>query len=247
MTDAPTKELLIALSDFQKTTLAAHKDSSTGRFKYATETSINDTIRTAKAQGLAHTFTMTPCGVSDGESIGQTEVRLRVYHAESGGYIQSSMLVADYDPKNTRDIRHQQRGSGISYAKRYLLAAAFGLATEENEGECLSEDIQAEAKAPAKPKANGHAPAKAKPAAKPSKDPLADDREAIAVQLKALCKSDKDVYPLWCNELKAKFHGTEHPITADRPTPDNLICEEHFAFCEDFIARLKSHAPNGKA
>ena len=155
MPDNPTKELLTALSEFQKTTLAAHKDNSTGRFKYATETSINDTIRSAKNSGLATRSPWLPL-----ESL---KVTRSAKPKSSSGFPcrvwrlpKSTMLVADYDPKNTRDIRHQQRGSGISYAKRYLLAAAFGIATEENEGECLAEDIEAEAKAPAKPKAKAN-------------------------------------------------------------------------------------------
>ena len=240
MQDSPTKELLTALSQFQRTTLAAHKDNSTGRFKYATEKSINDTIRLAKNNGLAHTFTMTPCGVTDADTIGQTEVKLRVFHAESGGFIQSSMLVADYDPKNTRDIRHQQRGSGITYAKRYLLAAAFGIATEENEGECLAEEIQAETKAQAKQKAQSNSPTQQQTPAKQETDPFAERRASISADIRAANEKDKGVYGLWATQLKEKFHvKSTHPITADKPVPENLTCEEHFVFCDKFIADLK--------
>lgn len=248
MPDNPTKELLTALSEFQKTTLAAHKDNSTGRFKYATETSINDTIRSAKNAGLAHTFTMTPCGVTEGETIGQTEVKLRVFHAESGGFIQSSMLVADYDPKNNRDIRHQQRGSGISYAKRYLLAAAFGIATEENEGECLAEDIETEAKAQPKPKPKVDTPKQQQPPvkqqkapAKPQKDPLEDRRASCKAQLFKFYATDKGIVPVWQKHMKNRFDG-ELKVEEQHLAVAHLVTEEMVAECESWIASYASAA-----
>lgn len=240
MPDNPTKELLTALSEFQKTTLAAHKDNSTGRFKYATETSINDTIRSAKNAGLAHTFTMTPCGVTEGENIGQTEVKLRVFHAASGGFIQSSMLVADFDPKNTRDIRHQQRGSGISYAKRYLLAAAFGIATEENEGECLAEDIEAEAKGkpPVKPKGKANPPKQEQQPAKQQVDPLEERRAKCRSRLAAFYAKDKGIVPVWQKHMKNRFNG-ELRVAENKLAVEHLVTEEMVAECESWVTQYQ--------
>ena len=241
MPDNPTKELLTALSEFQKTTLAAHKDNSTGRFKYATETSINDTIRSAKNSGLAHTFTMAPVGVSEGDTIGQTEVKLRVFHAASGGFLESTMLVADYDPKNTRDIRHQQRGSGISYAKRYLLAAAFGIATEENEGECLAEDIEAEAKAPAKPNAKANTPKQASAPAKPQVDPLEERRAKCKAELGKFYATDKGIVPIWQKHMKNRFNGALK-VEEKHLAVAHLVTEEMVAECESWISQYAATA-----
>ena len=136
MADNPTPELLQALNDFQQTTISAFKDSKGYGYKYASEESINDTLRPAKALGIVHYFTCLPTGSEVDGKPGQTDVTLVVRHVK-GGELTSTLTVDDYDPNNKKDARHQQRGSGISYAKRYLLAAMFGLATSENEGETL--------------------------------------------------------------------------------------------------------------
>ena len=127
MADTPTPELLQALNTFQQTTISAFKDSKGYGYKYASEESINDTIRPAKALGLVHYFTCLPTGSEVDGKPGQTDVTLVVRHI-NGGELTSTLTVDDYDPNNKKDARHQQRGSGISYAKRYPLAAMFGLA-----------------------------------------------------------------------------------------------------------------------
>ena len=58
MADTPTPELLQALNNFQQTTISAFKDSKGYGYKYASEESINDTIRPAKALGLVHVLHM---------------------------------------------------------------------------------------------------------------------------------------------------------------------------------------------
>ena len=164
MADTPTPELLQALNNFQQTTISAFKDSKGYGYKYASEESINDTIRPAKALGLVHYFTCLPTGSEFDGKPGKTDVTLVVRHIK-GGELTSTLTVDDYDPNNKKDARHQQRGSGISYAKRYLLAAMFGLATSENEGETLFPPAKQEAEEPApkgaKPKAKRDTPAQA--------------------------------------------------------------------------------------
>lgn len=226
----PTKELLSALAAFQKTVLAAHKDNTAGRFRYASEQSINSAIAPIKAQGIAHTFTFKPLSVSDGENIGHTEVTLTIYHAESGGSIDSSMVVPDYDPKNARDSRHQQRGSAISYAKRYLLAAAFGLATEENEGECTLEEIS-EQSTPQKAAANKIAPAQAQQQ-KPAVPSIAARREAAKQKLNGFAQKDDGIFALFQQAVR------ETPslnISADKPTLANITTDEQMGWLEEWI------------
>lgn len=226
----PTKELLSALAAFQKTVLAAHKDNTTGRFRYASEQSINSAIAPIKAEGIAHTFTFKPLSVSDGETIGHTEVTLTIYHANSGGSIDSSMVVPDYDPKNARDSRHQQRGSAISYAKRYLLAAAFGLATEENEGECTLEEVSGQS-TPQKTAANKIAPAQAQQP-KSTVPSIASRREAAKQKLNSFAAKDDGIFALFQQAVR------ETPslnITADKPTLANMTTDEQMAWLEEWI------------
>ena len=139
MADNPTPELLQALNEFQQATISAYKDCEGFNYKYASEESINDTLRPAKALGITHAFTMHPMGPEVDGKPGQTEIRLRAFHAASGGFLESAMVVDDYDPNNKKDARHQQRGAGISYAKRYMLPALFGLATSDDAGEKMEE------------------------------------------------------------------------------------------------------------
>nr|BAR36011.1 ERF family protein [uncultured Mediterranean phage uvMED] len=234
MADNPTSELLQALNQFQQATISAYKDSKGYGYTYASEESINDTLRPAKALGLTHAVTMHPMGPEVDGRPSQTEIRLRVFHAASGGYLESAMVIDDYDPNNKKDARHQQRGSAISYAKRYMLPALFGLATSDDAGEKMEESEE-----PAKPKA------KAKPntlpqqqsIAKPKADPLADRKEACKAELGAAWKKDNDVLDLWRQALKLRFNGN---ITADKPTIANLSTDEQVTWCEEWISQYKA-------
>ena len=235
MADNPTPELLTALCKFQQQTITAFKDSKGYGYKYASEEAINDALRPAKALGLCHTFTMHGLGTEVEGKPGQTEVVLRLFHAASGGFLESSMNVDDYDPNNKKDARHQQRGSGISYARRYLLAAVAGLATSENEGETV-----------AAPEATTKKPqtAIAKPAAIPPAQSTADTSDAagelqdmrgmVSAALLGIYKQDNTVHTKWVKALKAKFST----IGAQSPKVEVLNMEQ-LLFSNDFITNYK--------
>ena len=234
MADNPTSELLQALNQFQQATISAYKDSKGYGYTYASEESINDTLRPAKALGLTHAVTMHPMGPEVDGKPGQTEIRLRVFHAASGGFLESAMVVDDYDPNNKKDARHQQRGAGISYAKRYMLPALFGLATSDDAGEKMEESEE-----PAKPKAKAKSilPQQQQSIAKPKEDPLASRKAACKDQLTAAYKEDKDILDLWRQALKLRFNGS---ITADNPAVANLTTDEQVKWCEEWIAQYKA-------
>ena len=249
MADTPTPELLQALNTFQQTTIAAFKDSKGYGYKYASEESINDTIRPAKALGLVHYFTCLPTGSEVDGKPGQTDVTLVVRHI-NGGELTSTLTVDDYDPNNKKDARHQQRGSGISYAKRYLLAAMFGLATSENEGETLfapetpskaSRESEEPAPKGAKPKASGNAPTQRKSAAKPEVDPLHERRLKCHAELNKFFKTDNDILPLWRKHMKHRFNGglkvEEQHLKVEHLTTAEMVDE-----CEAWIATYQSTA-----
>ena len=236
MADNPTPELLKALSSCQQATISAFKDSTGYGYKYASEESINDTIRPAKALGITHTFTMHPMGPEIEGRPGQTEIRLRVFHAESGGFLESSMVVDDYDPNNKKDARHQQRGAGISYAKRYMLPALFGLATSENEGENTEPPEAAPAK---KPKAKTITPQQPQPSTNGNGPGLTARRETCKQHLGSAYQKDKGILDLWRQALKLRFNGS---ISADNPTIANLTTEEHVSWCEEWIQQYQEQA-----
>ena len=238
MPDNPTPELLAALSKFQRSTITAFKDATGYGYKYATETSINKALVPAKADGLLHAFTCKPLASAEADVPGQTEVTLRVFHAASGGYLASSMLVQDFDPANKKDARHQQRGSGITYARRYLLTAMFGLACDENEGETTLPPAEASASKPVP----------TPPASTPKQEPdFSKHRKAFGEKIKAIFATDPGVYAQWSAELIAEFKGSPSPISTAKPTPENLTCAAHFVFCDEFLARYKLASANGKS
>ena len=250
MADTPTPELLQALNTFQQTTIAAFKDSKGYGYKYASEESINDTIRPAKALGLVHYFTCLPTGSEVDGKPGQTDVTLVVRHI-NGGELTSTLTVDDYDPNNKKDARHQQRGSGISYAKRYLLAAMFGLATSENEGETLfapetpskaSRESEEPAPKGAKPKAKRNTASQAQSVAKPEVDPLEARRAKCQSDLMAFFTAgDKDVVGIWRKHMKHRFNGglkvEEQHLKVEHLTTAEMVDE-----CEAWIATYQSTA-----
>jgi hypothetical protein len=234
MADNPTPELLTALCKFQQQTITAFKDSKGYGYKYASEEAINDALRPAKALGLAHTFTMHGLGTEVEGRPGQTEVVLRLFHAASGGFLESSMNVDDYDPNNKKDARHQQRGSGISYARRYLLAAIAGLATSENEGETLNPP-EATAKKPQKsPNPPSDPPAQNKADTSDKAGELQDMRGLISIGLSGIYEKDNTVHPKWVAALKAQFPT----IGAESPRVEVLNMEQ-LLFSKDFISNYK--------
>jgi hypothetical protein len=242
MPDNPTPELLAALSKFQHSTLTAFKDKSAYSYRYATELSINKAIQPSKVDGLTHVFTCQGLRAGEPGIPGVTEVRLRLFHAASGGCLTSSMLVDDYDPTVGKlnkkgefvvDPKNQQRGGGISYARRYLLTAMFGLACDENEGETDSPPAPVETvtkKFPPNPYTST-----------PKQGPdFAKARTKFADQIKAIFATDPGVYAQWSAELIDVFKNSPNPISAAKPTPDNLTCSAHFLFCDEFLARYNS-------
>jgi hypothetical protein len=230
MADNPTPELLTALCKFQQQTITAFKDSTGYGYKYASEEAINDALRPAKDLGLCHTFTMHGLGTEVEGRPGQTEVVLRLFHAASGGFLESSMNVDDYDPNNKKDARHQQRGSGISYARRYLLAAVAGLATSENEGETVAAP-QATTK---KPQTATAKPAAIPPAQSDAAGELQDLRGIVSAAMQAVYAEKPAIAVDWVKALKGQFPK----LGADKPQIKALN-KDQLVFTQEFIYSYK--------
>lgn len=232
MQDHPTAELLEALSKFQSAVLAAHKDAEGYGYKYATLTSITKAIQPTKAAGLCHVFIQQPLAAMEGGQPGFTNVELRLYHAKSGGVLTSSRLIADWDPENRKAPKHQQTGAAISYAKRYLLADMFGIATEENEGETIVAPDETPKGAKAKPQPV--TPTKAKTAAPPAVDPLAESKAAVQAQLVELYGKDPQVLGSWQKHVKNRWNGNTK-VAQDKLKVEHLTTAEMVADTKEWI------------
>ena len=210
MTDDPvvpaygvTPELLTALSTFQTDHHTAPRDVK-GRYDYASLESLTHAVSAATKLGLGHTFLFRPFEVPDA-GVTHTQVTLVLFHV-SGGFFESSLVIADYDPDNRRDSRAQQRGSNITYAKRYLLAAAYSLAPGGDQGESGDVVTPAPAKPVSKPPMQQKAPAP-KPAPKPAAKAdikFLDEavKEALVIRISLL---DKDTRQKLMLDFKDAF------------------------------------------
>ena len=236
MHENPTTELLEALSKFQTAVLAAHKDAEGYGYKYATLTSIIKAIQPAKAAGLCHVFLQSPIAAMEGGQPGFTNVELRLYHAKSGGVLTSSRLVPDWDPENRKAPKHQQTGAAISYAKRYLLADMFGIATEENEGETTVAPDEAPRGAKTKPQPVTPTKAKASvaPPASAAVDPLAESKAAVQQQLIQIHSTDPSVLPAWQKHVKNRWNGNTK-VAQDKLKVEHLTTEEMVADTKEWI------------
>lgn len=210
MTETPipaygvTPELLTALATFQTDHQTAPRDVK-GRYDYASLESLTHAVSKATKLGLGHTFLFRPFEVSQ-EGVTHTQVTLVLFHT-SGGFFESSLVVPDYDPDNRRDSRAQQRGSNITYAKRYLLAAAYSLAPGGDQGE--SGDV-VESKPVSKPPLQQKKPAPApKPAPKAGAEPKSDVKfldEAVKDGIVArIAAMDKDARQKLMMDFKDAF------------------------------------------
>tara|TARA_R100000278_G_scaffold119088_1_gene100249 strand:+ start:445 stop:918 length:474 start_codon:yes stop_codon:yes gene_type:complete len=123
------KDFNDAMLAFQKLAVSASKDGKNPHFKsnYSTLEEVMAAARQANQFGL---YFMQPLDlVTIGEQVVQI-VRTEIVHAPSGEMRTSICPIRSKDPQDP-----QKMGSGITYAKRYSLQAAFGLPSEDDDGE----------------------------------------------------------------------------------------------------------------
>lgn len=122
------QEIAKALKAFHESGVSAKKSESNPFFKskYA---SLEEVIQVVRDEGLKHGLTFTQLVDFDEHHI---FVRTVVLH-ESGESIDGRTPVISKDPTDP-----QKMGGGITYAKRYGLQAAFGLPSEDDDGNAAS-------------------------------------------------------------------------------------------------------------
>jgi hypothetical protein len=118
-------ELAAALSVFQGSVTNAFKGSSGHDYNYADLGSILDMTRPLLADNGLSVVQM-PCDAPQG-FVG---VETAVFHS-SGQWIEQSYQMAV--PENKRNSEAQNIGSAISYARRYALSAALGIAQTDDD------------------------------------------------------------------------------------------------------------------
>ena len=118
-----------AMLAFQKLAVSATKEGKNPHFKstYSTLEEVMAAARQANQFGL---FFMQPLDlITVGEQVVQV-VRTEIVYAPSG---ETRTSICPIRSKDNQDP--QKMGSGITYAKRYSLQAAFGLPSEDDDGE----------------------------------------------------------------------------------------------------------------
>ena len=127
--------LVKALIAFHETRPTASQNASGVWGTYADINQVIDTVRGASKYGL--TFTQELDFSDEDPQI--SYVRTILMH-ESGETRESRALIHVHEKDKANSQRH---GSGITYAKRYALCAAFGLPTPDDDADELS-NAQAE-------------------------------------------------------------------------------------------------------
>lgn len=119
------KELLKALSEFQKEVPVIHKNTDGYNYKYADLSAIFAVIKPLMySHGLGFTQLL------DGESL-----KTVIFHVETGQSIESSVHIKQ-EVTLAKMNAFQVMGSAITYYRRYALSASLGLITDDDKDAC---------------------------------------------------------------------------------------------------------------
>lgn len=133
----PPDGLEAALAEVLPKLEGAKKNSANPHFKskYADLGSVIDAIRPAAEHGVWFRQVLHPC---------ENGVTVETFYTGFGEAISAGVLHMPADRNNA-----QGYGSALTYARRYALQTAFGLATEDDDGNEASKTEQPTKKAPA--------------------------------------------------------------------------------------------------
>ena len=121
-----------AMLAFQQLAVSAVKDGKNPHFK-STYSTLEDVIAAARQANQFGLYFMQPLDiVTIGDQVVQI-VRTEIVFAKNGDKRTSICPIRSKDNQDP-----QKMGSGITYAKRYSLQAAFGLPSEDDDGNAAS-------------------------------------------------------------------------------------------------------------
>ena len=133
-TTTTTPKLAAALCKFQMEYSNAVRDASGNFGSYVSLSEAEYAVSPATKFGLSHTFIIeSSTSHTDSPNIWIT---LRIMH-ESGEYIDSRLPIVT-DNQRGQNIYHKM-GSAITYARRYMLLAAYGLGQADDEADAFSQ------------------------------------------------------------------------------------------------------------
>ena len=189
-------DLAAALSKAQAKIKGASKDSANPYFKsrYADLASVWDACREALTeQGLS----VSQWPSADGAAV---TVETILAH-ESGQFISGTLTMT------AKDDTPQSIGSCVTYARRYSLAAAVGVAPEDDDGEAA----QPRGDAPRQQRQTAPPPAQAPPADDPP-----DNAESAKMLASALDSIEKADTPERLEEIVAKVNARRKWLKPDK-------------------------------
>ena len=129
-----TPNLAKALAQFQATFSNAVKDANGNFGSYVSLSEAEFAVSPATKFGISHTF-ITECGTGANDQP-LMFITCRLMH-ESGEFIDSRLPLITENQRG-QNIYHKM-GSAITYARRYLLLAAYGLGQADDEADAFSQ------------------------------------------------------------------------------------------------------------
>ena len=203
-----TPKLAAALCKFQMEYSNAVRDASGNFGSYVSLSEAEYAVSPATKFGLSHTFIIESATSHADDHI--IWITCRIMH-ESGEYIDSRLPVVTENQRG-QNIYHKM-GSAITYARRYMLLAAYGLGQADDEADAFSQKC-ADADNTGKARANKTSKPKFQVSTtKPPKGQEKISEEAFA-QLRAELNSRPDKKQIMDN-FKNKFYPSVDKLLAN--------------------------------
>ena len=203
-----TPKLAAALCKFQMEYSNAVRDASGNFGSYVSLSEAEYAVSPATKFGLSHTFIIESATSHADDHI--IWITCRIMH-ESGEYIDSRLPVVTENQRG-QNIYHKM-GSAITYARRYMLLAAYGLGQADDEADAFSQKC---ADADNTGKARNNKTSKPKFQVSTTKPPKGQEKisEEAFAQLRAELNSRPDKKQIMDN-FKNKFYPSVDKLLAN--------------------------------
>ena len=203
-----TPKLAAALCKFQMEYSNAVRDASGNFGPYVSLSEAEYAVSPATKFGLSHTFIIESATSHADDHI--IWITCRIMH-ESGEYIDSRLPVVTENQRG-QNIYHKM-GSAITYARRYMLLAAYGLGQADDEADAFSQKC---ADADNTGKARNNKTSKPKFQVSTTKPPKGQEKisEEAFAQLRAELNSRPDKKQILDN-FKNKFYPSVDKLLAN--------------------------------
>ena len=222
-----TPKLAKALAQFQNVHANAVRDAAGNFGSYVSLGEAEQAVSPATEHGLSHTFIIESATSHSDDHI--IWITCRIMH-ESGEYIDSRLPIVTENQRG-QNIYHKM-GSAITYARRYLLLAAYGLGQADDEADAFSQkaadsDNTGKAKKSKTTNSSINSGSKVTPTLAPEgKTKLSQDEFAL---LRAELNSRPDKAEIMKNFKKTYFPSKDKVLATD------IEFKEHEAYIRKFM------------